>query len=221
MRSKEHNVSLKVRVAAGLAVALAVLIAGSIAIGTRDAGYTAAARVLIAPVPGPNAVAASDTLSRGTVVGTFAEAFGSRAQVDASFEAAGIAPEERERVTIESRPLAGASAVIIEARADDRALAEAAASAVAVAQPDLQGYSEAFAVRTLETAEGSAERNGASPALLWLMLVLVAVAAGVVVAIVLAPLATRRLGATNSGSRPIPRRAVGGEHMARVAPRRR
>jgi hypothetical protein len=168
----------------GLAIGAAVLLAGVLALMAREESYTAQSSVMIAPARAEEAVQAADTLSRGTVVGTFSEAFSSDGVVDQALAAQGIGPDERAAVEVESRPMAGASAVLIHATAGSADLAERAAGAVALASPPLGAYSDAFQVAPLQGAEGTAERDGVGSGVLLLLLLIVsaAVAVGVTAA---------------------------------------
>lgn len=167
-------------VIAGVIVALVVLLAGSIAVAQRDATFTAEARALIGPsATSSEPTLAVDTLSRGTVIATYAEIFASEAVIDAALASSGIGTEEQATITVRTRPLAGASAVVVEVVSDDRDLAERAATAVASVDPEIPGYDALFSATVLQGAEGGAVRNGLPDRALMLLLLGAALAVGV------------------------------------------
>lgn len=164
----------------GAVVALAIIVAGAIAVSSRTDSYTADARVLIGPTDDvDNPVLALDTLSRGTVVATYAEIFGSDEVVASGLAASGFDAAAQEDITIRTRSLAGASAVLIEAVADDAETAERAATAVATADPVIDGYAEVFQVTLLQGAQGHAVRSGIDGGALIALLMAAGIALGV------------------------------------------
>lgn len=167
----------------GLAVALAVIVAGAIAIAQRDDSFTADARALIGPAEDANnPVLTLDTLSRGTVIATYAEIFGSDQAVQTALDSSGLTPEQQEGIEIRTRPLAGASAILVEAVAADRELAERAATAVAGSTPESGAYEDVFEVSLLQGAQGQARRNGVGDRALLALLLASALALGVAAA---------------------------------------
>jgi capsular polysaccharide biosynthesis protein len=158
-----------------------VFAAGLTSVLNRPVEYAASASVLITPKSGDDPISATDTLSRGSLVATFAEVFGSQVVVDEALTKAGIAPEAQERVEVTSRSLSGPSVILIETTADDPLLAEAAADAVAGARPELDGYTDAFGSRVIESATGSAVRSGPSETILVALLVAASAACGIAV----------------------------------------
>lgn len=168
---------------AAVLVALATLAAGIVAALERPARYSASASVLITPPAGDAglAVTGSDTLSRGTIVATYAEAYASGRIVALALEGAGIAAGDAQTVTVETRVLAGTSIISVTATAPTGPLAEKAAQAVAAYTPELAGYSLAFTPSIIEDAAGSAQPAGPSFGLLVAMLIALALATGAVV----------------------------------------
>lgn len=163
----------------GAVVALAIIVAGTIAITQRTETFTADARVLIGPAEGvANPVLALDTLSRGTVVATYAEIFGSDEVVETALASSGFDAAAQEDITIRTRSLAGASAVLVEAVAPSADTAERAATAVATATPVLEGYQEVFQVTLLQGAQGRAEGSGIDNGALIAFLIAVGLALG-------------------------------------------
>ena len=162
-------------------LALATLLAGLAGVTGRNSGFQAEARVLIAPTAGSTdrSVQASDTLSRGTVVATFAEALQDKSVVSAAYDAADPGTLSRDAAAgamVSTRVLAGTSIILILVKSADPLQAEKVADAVAAYEPDLGGYTEGFQRTVLGSAEGTAERYGPSFA------VLVAIAIGAAIA---------------------------------------
>jgi hypothetical protein len=168
-------------------LALATLIAGLAGIYGRSTEFRAEARVLIAPTPGPTdlSVQASDTLSRGTVVATFSEAYQGGEVVNAAFDKAGIPSSDAQRVSMSTQVLAGTSIIRVIANSREPLLAERGADAVAHYRPQLGGYSKGFEPKLLTAAAGTATRSGASSTVLVLIALGAAVLAFLVSAAVL------------------------------------
>lgn len=177
-------------IAATVVVAVWVLSIALLAIWSRPVEYSAEARVLIVPsqTKGDVPVTSLDTLSRGTVVETFAQVFASPRIRLAAFRRAGLPASTDEDVTIETGVLSGTAIVRIVATARDAGEAEAAADAIAEHRPYLAGYTAAFRPLGLAPAAGTAERAGPSP----LVLSVALVAAALINALLVAVLILRR-----------------------------
>ncbi len=159
------------------AVAFALLAIAVLAIWLRPAQYTAEARVVIVPAKtkGDIPVTSLDTLSRGTVVETFAQVLASERVRLAAFRKGRLAPDALEDVKVETSVLSGTAIVRIVATGDSGARAEAVADALADNRLRLAGYTAAFRPLPLVSAAGSAERAGPSRLLLSFALILAAV----------------------------------------------
>lgn len=170
-----------VRIVAVAAAALTVL-AGALALLDRPTRYSASASVLIAPpaTDASLAVTGSDTLSRGTIIATYSEAYASGRVVKQAFAQAGLAAYDPSQVTIATRVLAGTSIIRITATSASAASSESAADAVASYAPQLAGYSVAFTPSVIQGAAGTASVAGPGTTLLAAMLAGISVLAGLV-----------------------------------------
>ena len=170
---------LEVAVLAAAAVLLVVLVV----VWSRPVQHAAEARVLIVPAQttGDVPVTSLDTLSRGTVVDTFAEILSSRDVRSAAYASAQLPTSTDDDVRIETRVVAGTSIVRVVATAREAEDAEAAADALAGYRPDLQGYTAAFVPLRVATAQGTAESAGPSRLVLSAALLAAALANAVLV----------------------------------------
>ena len=168
-------------------VGIVALIGGILGIASRATSYDATAKVSVEPASTDPAQSLSgvDTLSRGPVTSTFAEAYSSSRAVDAAFQTAGISPAEADQVTVSSSVITDTSFVLVTASSAEPVLAERAANAVANATPDLGGYSAAITTKLYDSADGSATRSGAGTVTLLLIALVVAGVLAVVTAAVL------------------------------------
>ena len=157
-------------------IGLVALVGGLLGIAQRSADYEATASVLIVPTTTDAglSISAVDTLSRGPVSSTFAEAFSSSEVRDAAFAKAGIDPAEARQVAVTSSVVTDTSGVQISATSDNPVLAERAANAVAQYKPDLGGYTVAFNPRQIGTADGTAARSGPSSSTLVIVAIVIA-----------------------------------------------
>lgn len=139
------------RVAAALSVAvgLVTVVAAMAALLLRTPTYESVSQALITPAEGSGADSA-DTLSRGVVVATFAEAWAGAVPVGAALTAGGLGPAEREEVSVTSQVVAGTTIIEFTATSRRMDLAERAAAAIVANPPRLTGYSEAFTPQVLE-----------------------------------------------------------------------
>ena len=157
-------------------IGLVALVGGLLGSAQRSADYEATASVLIVPTTTDAglSISAVDTLSRGPVSSTFAEAFSSSEVRDAAFAKAGIDPAEARQVAVTSSVVTDTSGVQISATSDNPVLAERAANAVAQYKPDLGGYTVAFNPRQIGTADGTAARSGPSSSTLVIVAIVIA-----------------------------------------------
>jgi capsular polysaccharide biosynthesis protein len=164
---------------AAVAVGAVTIAAGVFAVHDRPVRYSASASVLIAPPVGDAglAVTGSDTLSRGTIVATYAEAYAGGRNVTNAYAKAGLPTGTAASVDLETRVLAGTSIIEITTTSESAIASERAANALASYAPELFGYSVAFKPSIIENADGSAEVAGPSGALLLAMIVALGLAA--------------------------------------------
>lgn len=160
-------------IACAVAAGVVLLLIALAVIWSRPAEYAAEARVLIVPAQteGDVAVTSLDTLSRGTVVETFAQVLASPRVRLVAFRRAGLPTGTSDDVQIETGVLSGTAIVRVVATDRDATRAEAAADAIARHRPDLAGYTAAFEPLRIVSARGTAERAGPSPLLLSIALV--------------------------------------------------
>ena len=160
-------------------LAVATFFAGLAGIAGRETRFSAQAKVLIAPVAGSSdlSVQAADTLSRGTVVATFAETFQDALVVEAAYRSGGISESDANGASVTTRVLAGTSIFNVIGSSDDPLKAERVADVVAHYQPMLGGYSKGFQPRVLSAASGTASRSGPSSTVLLLIAALASLAA--------------------------------------------
>ena len=160
-------------IAGAVTAGVVLLLIALVAIWSRPAEYTAEARVVIVPAQteGDVAVTSLDTLSRGTVVETFAQVLASPRVRFVAFRRAGIPTGTSDDVEIETGVLSGTAIVRVVATGRDATSAERAADAIATHRPDLAGYTAAFRPLRIVSARGTAERAGPSPLLLSIALV--------------------------------------------------
>jgi capsular polysaccharide biosynthesis protein len=168
-------------------VGIVALIGGILGIASRTTSYDATAEVSVVPATEDpdRSISGVDTLSRGPVTNTYAEAYSSSRVIDAAFQQAGISEAEADQVDISASVITDTSFVLVTATSGEPVLAERAANAVASASPDLGGYSAAFTTSLYDSADGSATRSGASTLTLLLIAIVVAGVLAVVTAAVL------------------------------------
>lgn len=186
---KTRALARKRELAIGGAVAAGalLLLIGLVAIWSRPTQYEAEARVLIVPAQttGDLPVTSLDTLSRGTVVETFAQVLASPRVRFAAFRRAGIPTGTSDDVKIETGVLSGTAIVRVVATGRDAERAEDAADAIARHRPDLAGYTAAFKPLRIVSAQGTAERAGPAPLALSVALVAAALLNAVLVLVLL------------------------------------
>lgn len=172
MRSRFRSTTV---IAVSVGVAIVTLWAALLGYSLRAVTYESTAEILIAPASGSEAGGA-DTLSRGTVVTTFSEAWTGTIPVAQALTDAGLA-DRLDRVEVDSQVVAGTSIIRLTGTSTAPDLARLAVRAVAASPPSLAGFSEAFVPQVLEP--GSApERAGPAIAVVALAAVLLAALTG-------------------------------------------
>ena len=184
---------------AAMLAAAVTLVAGLVSVANRSTTYEATSAVLITPPAGDTtlSVTGSDTLSRGTIVATYAQAYASSRIGQLAYQAAGLGPASTAEVSVSTRVVSGTSIIRITASSPDQATSEKAADALASYHPQLAGYSVAFLPSVIETAAGHGAATGPSTPLLLVMILALAAGAGAAVWIGMGRLAammTRRRG---------------------------
>jgi capsular polysaccharide biosynthesis protein len=205
-------------IAGAIAAGVVLLLIALAVIWSRPAEYAAEARVVIVPAQteGDVAVTSLDTLSRGTVVETFAQVLASPRVRFVAFRRAGLPSDTSDDVKIETGVLSGTAIVRIVATGRDATSAERAADAIARHRPDLAGYTAAFKPLRIVAAQGSAERAGPSPLLLSIALV----AALLLNAALIVVLLRRRSNRAGEPVTELPREPGAADGEAKTGPQR-
>ncbi|HSK97601.1 MAG TPA: hypothetical protein VK891_13360 [Euzebyales bacterium] len=177
--------ALAVSIAAGV---VAVLCIGAVAwafAARRPTGWEAEARVVVLPAgrPGqPVATGYYESLSRGQIVGTFAEML----QLD-RFEASAAAglsltPEAQEAVEVRAAVIPDSAMITVIAAAPDRATAEAMADGVVLSSSEeLDGFAEPYALELVSSAAGQGHQIGLPGLEYGLIMTVVALVGGIAV----------------------------------------
>ena len=186
----------RARILASIAVAVTVFISASVATTLRPVTYSAEAEIAIVPRVTDDAapIEAADTISRGTVVDTYAQVYGTTRTRDAAAAELEGPPVDASNVQVTAVAVAGTSIVRITAVADDPATAELVADAIATYETNLGGFSRAFRTQVIEAAAGSAGASGPSRSLLYVAAAIAGIAIGALTFVALGRLAGPRPG---------------------------
>lgn len=142
-----------------LVVGIVVLVAALVVASAHERPFRSIAQVAITPVSEDPSEAASvsDTLSRGTIVATFAQALASPLFTDRVLAEAGLTEIDIAAVDIDARVIAGTSIVEISAISGSPTQANRAAEAVSNGRPTLGGYTAAFVPQLITPARGATQ----------------------------------------------------------------
>ncbi|MCB0873934.1 MAG: hypothetical protein KDC36_11205 [Thermoleophilia bacterium] len=204
-----------------IAVGVIALIAGVLAISQRSTTYTAQASVIVQPAANLSTgdkIGAIDTISRGIVAETLAEAFASDTNVRQAFANGGLTTADASQVSVSTSVIAGTSKILITGSSGDPGLAERAADAVAASKPDLSGFTDPFTPTVQGIAQGTAIASGPAGGLLMMMTLVVA--AGLALLSYAGLQRLDRVGALDIFANLLPRGGAG-EAPASEAPRAR
>lgn len=179
--SRETRTSL---LAGGL-VALLIFIAGAVLALGQKTTYTAEAVVVVLPgAELDDSAAASyyDTLSRGQIVGTFAEVASAQRFEQQAEERLSLTDGERATATTTVSVVPATSVLSVRASAEDAELAERLADETMASTTEYLGsLSEAYRLEVVSTAQDSAFSSSTSPTLIFGLSVAVAPIAGLAV----------------------------------------
>jgi hypothetical protein len=176
---------LRLSVLAGAVLAVLVLVAGAVLASTQHKTWTAEAALVVLPdksLDPATSAAFYETLSRGQLVGTFAEVAN-----DAGFKARavsglGLTATQQEGLQTVVSVVPDTSVILVRTTADDAATSERVAEATATAATTaLNGLSDAYRTQVVRDAAGSAFASGLSPALVLVLAAVVALVLGVAV----------------------------------------
>ncbi|MCJ8505905.1 hypothetical protein MRU69_13750 [Kocuria flava] len=170
-------------VLAGGLVALLIFIAGAVLALGQKTVYTAEAVTVILPRADlDDAASYYDTLSRGQIVGTFAEVAGNQRFELQAEDRLDLTEEERASAKTTVSVVPATSVILVQGVAEDSGVAERLANeTTAVVTDYLSALSEPYRTEVVQAANGSAYVSSTSPTLLLGLSVVVAPIAGLAI----------------------------------------
>ncbi|MFT4166299.1 MAG: hypothetical protein QM650_13750 [Microlunatus sp.] len=164
----------------GAAVAALILAAGFAVALTTPKLWTAESQLVVLPsanLDDAESAAFYETLSRGQLVGTFAEVSSNHHFQQQAADQLKLSAPQQEGLTSEVTVVPDTSVILIRVTATDSVLAERMADAMnAISRQYLAGLSKPYQAQAVSSAEGTAYLSSTSPTTL--------AAAGVVVALI-------------------------------------
>lgn len=168
---------------AGLVLLLLVLGAGAYVASTQQKTFTAESVLVVLPqrdLDDATTAAFYETLSRGQIVGTFAEVANNSTLQQQAVTKLALAASAQDGLSTVVSVVPDTSVILVRTTADDAATAEAVADAVAtVATTSLSQLSDAFRTQIVHKATGTAFSSGLSPALVLGLALVAALVLGV------------------------------------------
>ncbi len=175
--------AVRISIVLGAVIAVLILAAGIAFALVRPPASTAEAMAVVLPAKGlDEATSASqfETLSRGQIPATFAEVAGNLRFQTAAADQLGLSAAERQQVQVEATVVPNTSVILIRVTAPDPAVAEKMADAITTLSSQyLSGVLQPYRTETVQSAQGTAETSGLTPAVLIAASVVVALVAGV------------------------------------------
>lgn len=177
--------ALRRSLAAGIVVAVALLIGGSVFALSQQQSWTAESVVVVLPAASldeATSAAYYETLSRGQIVATFAEVAGNGRFEQQAEEQLGLSERQRQAVSTEVSVVPGTAVILIRATAAEADTAERVADTItAMSAQYWSGLSDPYRTQTVGSAAGSAYSSGTSPLVLLGAMLGVALIAGLAV----------------------------------------
>ena len=176
---------LRRSVVLGVVVAILLLAAGAAFAATQHRTSTAEAVLVVLPradLDEATSAAFYETMSRGQIVGTFAEVGGNASFQNQAMDSLKLTPAVRSGVSTEVSVVPDTSVILVRTTADSPAVAEQVADGAAdLMTTYLSKLSDAYRTQVVHHAADSAFSSGMSPALVLLLAAVVAVALGLTV----------------------------------------
>jgi capsular polysaccharide biosynthesis protein len=177
--------ALAISITAGVVAVLCISAVAWAFAARRPTGWEAEARVVVLPAGRPGQPAETgyyESLSRGQIVGTFAEML----QLD-RFEAGvadglSLTPEERQSVEVRATVIPDSAMITVTASAPDRVTAETMADAVILSSSDeLATFAEPYTLELVSSASGQGRQVGLPGLEYGLIMTVVALVGGIAV----------------------------------------
>jgi capsular polysaccharide biosynthesis protein len=182
-RSARGSGLLRRSVILGAVLALLVLGGGGAYAATQHQTATAEAVLVVLPradLDEATTAAFYETLSRGQIVGTFAEVANSTSFTTEAMDKLGLGSGDRTGVTSEVSVVPDTSVILVRTTAPRAAVAEQVADATArLSSAYLATLSDAFQTKIVHSAAGTASSSGLSPAVVLVLAGVVALTLGV------------------------------------------
>lgn len=170
---------------AGGLVAALILIAGAVFGLVQKNVFTAESVIVVLPsadLEASDSAAYYETLSRGQIVATFAEVANNLRFEQQAEEKLLLTDEQRTSVTTTVSVVPDTSVILVRANAEDASLAEQIADgATSLVTEYLGSLSKPYRAEIVQGAQDSAYRSSASPLLLFILAVMVALITGLVI----------------------------------------
>lgn len=169
-RKNAREVSpLRRSVVVGIVLALLVLASGGALALTTHRSYTAESVLVVLPradFDQATSAAFFETLSRGQIVGTFAEVTNHQTFLTQALDQLSLTPAERRQVDTTVSVVPDTSVILVRVSAGSRATAEAVADVTArTASTYLASLSDAYRTQVVRSAAGSSAESGLPPLL--------------------------------------------------------
>lgn len=169
----------------GLVVALLALAAGVGLAATQQRAFTAESVLVVLPKASLNdatSAAFYETMSRGQIVGTFAEVADNPTFERQSADKLALTDAQRKQVSTTVSVVPDTSVILVRVTAGAASVAEQLADATAaLATTYLAKLSDAYRTQIVHSAQGSATTSGLSPTMLLILGAAVGLSAGVAV----------------------------------------
>jgi capsular polysaccharide biosynthesis protein len=184
MRSRRDTSARPVRrsILAGLALAVLLLAAGGAVASTQHKTFTAEAVLVALPrsdLDAATTAAFYETMSRGQIIGTFAEVANNAVYENQAMDDLGLTPGQRSGISSEVTVVPDTSVMLVRVTGDAATTAEQVCDrAAARITAYLTGMSDAYRVQVVHRASGSAVSSGMSPQLVLVLAAVVALVLG-------------------------------------------
>jgi len=173
---------VRISIIVGMVVAGLIVIAGGILALNTKVKWTAEAVVVVLPaadLDAADSAAYYETLSRGQIIATFAEVADNLRFEQQAEESLGLDDAQRAAVSTKVSVVPDTSVILIQATAETAAVAEQVADqTTTLASGYLAGLSKPYRTDVVHSAQGSGYFSGTSPAVLFLLGIIVALIAG-------------------------------------------
>lgn len=173
---------LRRSVVLGLVLAVLVLAAGGAVASTQHTSFTAEAVLVVLPssdLDQGTSAAFYETMSRGQIIGTFAEVADNAVFENEAMDELGLTGAQRTRTSSEVSVVPNTSVILVRVTAAAAATSEQVADGAADRITTyLTGLSDAYRIQVVHQAGGSATRSGLSPGVVLLLAGIVAVVLG-------------------------------------------